>query len=187
MIGRTPSNHGVVEVTDAEVTAVGRSVFEAVMRLLISGIPGTGKTTFARWLEEEHAYRRCSRDELNGAQFLHCVEHALSAADHVVIDWGFVASDPGFSVDFPVVQRLVNEFAFEHWWFDGDRHAALASFLSRGTVVREAWDAQLAGIERHWAEIAVYFSGRILNVVSDGPRYAAQEEILASLMAVQPE
>jgi hypothetical protein len=152
------------------------------VRLLICGIPGVGKTTFARWLEVEHGYRRCSRDELNNVQFGQCIEHALSAAEHVVIDWGFVASDPGFSVDFPVVRRLVNEFGVGHWWFDGDRGAALASFLSRGTVVREAWDAQLAGIEKHWAEIAGCFFGRILYVVSDGPRYATKEEILASLM-----
>ena len=66
----------------------------------------------------------------------------------------------------------------EHWWFDGDRDAALHSFLKRGTVGRADWDRQLTGIEQRWKEISDVFAGRILNVISAGPSYAPNEELM---------
>lgn len=144
------------------------------MQLLICGIPGTGKSTFAEWLVSEHQYVRFpDQDEqpLTEAD----VNRALGIAD-AVIDWGFPAYNPDFKLSVRAVRELTAVHHFEHWWFDGDRHAALQSFLTRGTVSRAAWDRQLAGIDEHWDEIQAVFADRIVNVISDGASYMSNDE-----------
>jgi hypothetical protein len=88
----------------------------------------------------------------------------------VVIDWGFPVSC------LPAVQTLIAS-GVEPWWFDGDRDAALQSFLARPDhpATRADWDRQITAIQQHWNEIKVVFTGRILDVVSAGPVHLPNE------------
>jgi hypothetical protein len=88
-----------------------------------------------------------------------------------VIDWGFPANEPHLTACLAFVESLI-ERRVRAWWFDGDRNAALASFLARGTVSKADWEAQLAGINANWPKIAAAFAGHILEVVSAGPTSA---------------
>lgn len=133
------------------------------MHLLVSGIPGTGKSTFSRWLVSQHGYLRCplaDQDE-PGDHFFEQIDATLANGSDVVIDWGF----PPPLLEY--VRRLVGG-GVVNWWFDGDRDAALQSYLSLGKP-RSAWDAQLAAIGQRWDQISDVFSGRILQVISTGP------------------
>lgn len=141
------------------------------MHLLIAGIPGTGKSTFARWLVLERGYVRCPSGEEPGANFLPDIDEARRGSDNVVIDWGF----PVGMLD--TVRALIAS-GVEPWWFDGDRNAALESFLARTghPATKAAWDVQLRNIEDHWDDLASTFEGRILDVISPGPVHLSNEE-----------
>jgi hypothetical protein len=51
------------------------------------------------------------------------------------------------------------------WWFDGDRDAAHASFLRRGTVSQNEWDRQMSGIVSNWDKIEATIDSK-LDVIS---------------------
>lgn len=146
------------------------------MHLLISGIPGTGKSTFSRWLVSQHGYARCplaDRDE-PGDQFFDEIDTTLASRSDVVIDWGFPPSR------LEDVRHLVDR-GVVNWWFDGDRAAALQSYLSLGKP-KASWDVQLAAIGQTWDQISSVFADRILEVVSAGPTYISQDERLARIL-----
>src|SRR2546423_29813 len=139
------------------------------MQLLICGIPGTGKSEFSRWLVSKHRCVRCPQDEEPSNHFFDDVNLALDTSSDLIIDWGFPAFDPAFRPCMDFVRGLLSAGSVERWWFDGDRDAALLSYLRRGTASRSAWDRQIAGIDRRWSEICEVFTGRMLDVVSAGP------------------
>jgi hypothetical protein len=142
------------------------------MHILITGIPATGKSTFARWLADEHGYVRCpSGEEPNPSTFFADVDRARDTSANVVIDWGFPLSQ------IKEVRSLIAS-GIEPWWFDGDRGVALQVFLTRKghPATKAEWDAQLRNIEEHWDELAITFEGRIPDVVSPGPVQISHEE-----------
>src|SRR6266481_3695643 len=124
----------------------------ASRNILVAGIPGSGKSTYCQWLEQEKGFLHLDFDELlqgRGTEpkleLIRCLSHTaetfvgvISKLDQpIAIDWGF---PPGYL-------SLVNLFrlnGFAIWWLDGDRDAAKASFIQRGTPDRslEAFAAQ---------------------------------------------
>jgi hypothetical protein len=136
------------------------------VQLLIAGIPGTGKSAFSRWLAENHGF---AHFDVDWQSHQRPMEDWLTEP-LLVIDWGFPVSQLGTVRS--LVQRGVSQ-----WWFDGDRDAALASFLARRTVSKLAWDAQIAAIDAEWANISAVFDHRIIDVISDGPAFMDPDAI----------
>lgn len=147
----------------------------AVAHVLIAGIPGTGKSEFARWLVRHHRFVRCPASEEPSHNFVREVNEALVRHPRVVIDWGFPANKPALTTCLRFIESWINQ-GVRAWWFDGDRNAALESFLARGTVSKADWDNQLAGINANWTEIEAAFAEHILDVVSAGPTYLKDQE-----------
>ena len=155
--------------------------------ILVAGIPGSGKTTYCQWLEREKGFLHLDFDELsqeNGTELKlalfdclrHTAErflHAISTLEQpIAIDWGF---PPGYLT----LVKLFRLNGFAIWWFDGDRDAAKASFIQRGTPDRslEAFAAQLKSIEQDWPQIQEAFEDNIIYSVSAGPTHATAEYI----------
>lgn len=134
------------------------------MHLLISGIPATGKTTFARWLVFEYAYLRCPSGEEPGSTFSAEIDQARQTSDNVVIDWGFSLAR------LDTVCSLIAS-GVEPWWFDGDREAAHQAFRARTehSGTEADWHTQLRDIEQHWEELTTIFASHMLDVVAQGP------------------
>ncbi len=122
--------------------------------LLLTGIPGTGKTDAGRHLARAHGFVHLDAEafiisrnvqnraewEAAWAEFRSQAEGHHLAGKDVVITWGFI---PG--QDDPVV-RALQAMGFTMVWFDGDRAAARREFLRRGNVSAELLDLQLARI-----------------------------------------
>jgi len=147
--------------------------------ILISGIPGCGKSTFGRWMESAHGYRHVDMehggldrdglhkvwDDYHSGSDTVSFPRALSTFKvPVILDWGF-------PVEFlPVVDRMKSG-GVNLWWFDGARSAARELFCQRKTVPVENFDRQVASISAHWDKIAAVFAGRIIKILSpDGSR-----------------
>jgi hypothetical protein len=158
---------------------------------LISGAPGTGKSTFGRWLEEQHGFAHVDLENDGLERFGLApprqriarlppddVEPFLSALRQldrpVVIDWGFPLPW------FPLV-RALHAAGVTAWWFDGDRVASRGIFIRRGTVPTQALDEQMACIAHHWPELAESYGDRAVPVVAADSTFIDPERILARL------
>jgi hypothetical protein len=161
---------------------------------LVSGIPGSGKSEYGRWLQRERGFIHLDlenggmdRPELYSG-WQQCVSTGLPAAlveavdrlgAPVVLDWGF---PPRF---LPLVRSL-HDAGVAAWWFDGDRAAARASFVRRGTVPVEALDQQMQRLDAAWPGISEFYGARVVNVVSPGGIYLPPEKISALMFGPVP-
>jgi hypothetical protein len=157
----------------------------ALARVLVAGIPGSGKSAYCAWLEREKDFLHLNLDELekeNGTNLklnlYDCLKHSadrfLSAISKfeqpIVLDWGF----PTYLLGM-VTCLSANGFAI--WWLDGDRAAARESFIRRGTVPVEAFELQMKSIEERSQEIQKVFDENVISSVSAGPAYRSPEDI----------
>ena len=102
--------------------AVRSSATTHAAPLLLSGIPGAGKSTYARWLSSEHGYVVIEQDAGDFQRFgllpllphPHVAPLDVSAfvgqlqkvGNPVVVEWGFPIDDPRLRA---VAQREVDE------------------------------------------------------------------------------
>lgn len=100
-------------------------------KILISGIPGTGKTTVAEYLANNFGYSHIDveadsfkvRRELE--QDAESFFNNIATIDNVVLSWGF-----GPYMDRPTVEKVIAA-GFKFVWLDGDHTISLRNFLAR--------------------------------------------------------
>jgi len=119
--------------------------------LLITGIPGTGKTCcgnkFAREFDflhhdlENQQTQTLNRFNANPAQF---IGELLKEKRNVVVTWGF---RPDCERSVSLVLQL-RSAGFKWIWFDGNRPAALREFQKRATVSERDLHVQMHRIEQ---------------------------------------
>lgn len=147
---------------------------------LITGIPGTGKTTFGNTLaknfgfahfdfEDPTTVNRCAPDP---DRF---IDDALRTKNSVVVTWGFVP-DHEYSL---VIVRKFRERGFKLIWFDGNRAAALAEFQKRGTVSDALFQLQMKRIED--SRIIDRSRPAVINPFDENERFKPAVELLAEI------
>ncbi len=142
------------------------------MKLLITGIPGTGKTSIGNYLASVKGYEHLDieaalkRHDAVGAKIIK--DFMDSPAENKVITWGFIpiTDDAG-------VQQLL-DVGYKLIWFDGNREAARREFLKRGDVPVEALDNQMAKIEKFDVE---KFKPIYINTFSEDGMFLEKEAI----------
>jgi hypothetical protein len=164
--------------------------------LLLSGIPASLKSTYAGWLEREKGFLRLDFDELLWGKgpkrklrsiatlqrsMPSFIEGTRRRASPTIIDWGL----PSESLQ---TVGMFKEAGAELWWFDGNRQAARASFITRAREKEQltgdflnnrmrAFDQQIAFIEQAWPSIQALFQPHIIKTVKRGPTYMPPEDI----------
>src|SRR5690242_11082616 len=96
------------------------------MRLLVTGIPGSGKTTIGDHLRDHHDYMHIDIEALiqslppgtSWATALVELEKRTSDRERVVLTWGFI---PGQD---EVIVRELQRVGYALIWFDGDCESA---------------------------------------------------------------
>ena len=150
--------------------------------LLITGIPGTGKTTYGDEVAREFGF---SHYDLEDQQTLNhfvanpaqSIRESLSENKNVVVTWGFVPDDE-LSVS------LVRQFrtaGFDWIWFDGNRPAALRQFQNRATVQEIAFYVQMYRIEK--SGIVERLKPTVINPFDERGAFKPTVELLAEIRA----
>jgi hypothetical protein len=115
--------------------------------ILITGIPGTGKTEIGDYFQSEHGYMHVDYEKLPGGDkglrdlFTMAdgfISPLLKEERDVIVTWGF-PPERGETV----VMKF-KESGFRLFWFDGNRPAALREFLNREKDNPEKMKKELA-------------------------------------------
>jgi hypothetical protein len=157
------------------------SLVSPVDVLLLSGLPGAGKSHFAKWLEGCGWGRLESDDadprvrEVLGAAVGGSDEPLLSERRKyplgLVLEWGF-------PMDWLPQLRAMIGRGYNAWYFDGDREAALQGW----TNAHQGWDVglwhqQVQRLDARWPEICPLYRSKILTTVGPGPWHLPEQEI----------
>jgi len=148
--------------------------------LLITGIPGTGKTTVGNYLREHFGFIHYDFEDENvlklfGQDKNRFISRALTRK-RVVITWGFMPYGHTEHV-FEIKRR-----GFILIWFDGDRDAALREFSKRGTVSGEQFQIQLSNINS--SGVLSMINPHIINTFDSRGRFRTLEEIAHDVMSI---
>jgi hypothetical protein len=168
----------------AFVPSSGIGTLISMRQLLVTGIPGTGKTTVGDYLAAEHGFDHLDFEKpatlvrfFGRSETGFRSEHdALARAGRsVIVTWGFVPTAQLAAVLF------MRELGFEWVWFDGNRDAARRAFCRRGTVPEAALDVQLAAIDQHID--LEQLRPRLLNTFDTAGDFRPLREIADELLA----
>lgn len=122
--------------------------------LLLTGIPGAGKTTAGLTLASRHGFVHMDAEEYAQSRsastiqewvaiweaFAQQVDREVRQGRDVVVTWGFMPGVDNLTV------RLLQSRGFKMIWFDGNREAARREFLRRKTVSADELAAQMGRI-----------------------------------------
>lgn len=139
--------------------------------LLISGIPGTGKTEIGNYLASDYGFSHFHIEELKYIPDIHKVP------DKSVFTWGFVPDDPH---SLTIVEDLISS-GFKMIWFDGDRNSAKRKFIARNTVPVEFFEIQVSKINN--ADIVERFKPKVINTFKVDGSFKEFKEITEELIA----
>lgn len=147
----------------------------------LAGIPGTGKSAFARWLNTQYGFFHFDVDR-EGSFNLDEILGLMHLHNRLVLDWGFGVWDL-LEPSLAVISQLQRR-GMVSWWFDGDRNAALMGFLAAGKPGQE-WIAQVQGIDAGRKRIVEAFAGRQLRVIDAGPVYMSHDKKVAIIFGLE--
>lgn len=160
--------------SSANVYDVAEGVIPAKAHLHLAGIPGTGKTTFSRWLSDEHGFHHFDVDlRAPGFRFRELpsrIPPLMRTHARLVLDWGFGVG-PILDESLAIIEQF-QQAGMISWWFDGDERVALRNFLAserrrQDGKTEQEWHDQVEWIRRGWNKIAQVFEGRVMNVLSN--------------------
>jgi hypothetical protein len=147
---------------------------------LITGIPGTGKTTFGDNLVRDFEFLHCNLEDQTNLNRLAAnpagfIGDILRQGRNTVVTWGF-GPDHEPSVQWVLEFR---KSGFKVVWFDGNRPAALREFQKRGTVPEVLFYLQMFRIEK--SGIIGRIKPVIINPFDDDQRFKPAGELLAEI------
>lgn len=155
-------------------------------KLLITGIPGTGKTCIGNTYEEK-GYEHIDVEKLpydkifpDPAQLL---DYLDTQNENRIITWGFPAQD----IETNIIIHLKNR-GFKLFWFDSDRNSALNAFIIReikknpAVVIQEkisAFHDQVSRIDAF--QVISKIQPIIINPFNEEYRFKKPDEILKEI------
>ena len=146
------------------------------MKLLITGIPGTGKTSIGNYFQSENGYEHLDIEAVlkkyghAGSKIVD--EFINKQGDKKVITWGFIPK-----TDDRLVRKL-QSLGYKMIWFDGNREAARREFLIRGDVPEELFDLQISKINDMDLES---FKAVQFNTFDEYGNFLEKEDIVKSI------
>lgn len=159
--------------------------------ILIWGVSGAGKSRYCKWLAQRgHIYldndtiaQRMAEGTASALErrwmSTHVGETAAEdfaksiAAERVVLGFGARPDDRALAL----LRRLI-DLGASAWWFDGDRTAALESWLDRDVPVpAEYWHIQTAAVDAAWPKIAEILRSKIVRTIGPKRAYLSETQV----------
>jgi hypothetical protein len=139
--------------------------------ILVAGTPASGKTSFGDYLRDKKHFLHVDIEEFEGS-YLHSVWVAalrlkdvslflntLKERSHnTVLTWGFHLDDLQTAAD-------LKRAGVRLWWFEADEGRARETFIARGDVSIDAFDAQMKRIKNNRGKIEELFQPNILTTL----------------------
>src|SRR6266536_2590279 len=139
--------------------------------LLITGVPGSGKTTIGNYLQEKYGFLHLNieewsswdqslsklRDFFLGNKIVEFIGEAEQINNKIVITWGFMPGDS----DNTILELI--RLGFKMIWFDGDRNAAREAFVKREDGSAQALEALEMQMKRINAMNLKQFNAAIID------------------------
>lgn len=153
--------------------------------LLITGIPGTGKTEIGKYLKRQNGFHHLDIEVIinsgkYGTNWLGKLEELIAQAKDkdtdLVLTWGFLPAQ-----DHQRVQYL-RTLGFTLVWFDGDKQAARRVFVKRGEPKETAFDQQLNLINSFG--VTSYLRPIEYNTFDETGNFKKKEVIAQDLLAL---
>jgi hypothetical protein len=141
-------------------------------------VPATGKSSYGRWLEENHGFIHVdvensqpeAKDELRSLVWAdpnQLIQHLKTLRSNVILDQGFVPHPETIEH-----LKVLKEQGVDLWWFNADRVVARQAFAERNESLEpqnqislEAFDRQMGLIETHWDSLDSLFQPNILETL----------------------
>ncbi len=150
----------------------------ARQRILLTGIPATGKTTLGNHLKNNHGFTHVDfEDGVSLNQFVADPDaflESLSKNDKVVISWGFCPDE----IQTPMVNYLKTK-GFNLFWLDGDHVSALREYIRRNTGIKSAFYYQMFRIESF--EVISKITPTVINTFNPRGEFKELAEITREL------
>ncbi len=158
------------------------------MKILITGIPGMGKTTLGDKLRDKYGYQHLDMES-------HPAEHNLLCTDPKAFITNVVSSSKDFVITYgfypphytPVILFL-RESGFKLIWLDGDRNSALREFKRREmknpqTYERaiESFDKQIARIEK--TSVIEEIQPAIINNFDQEGNFRNEDDVIKEILS----
>lgn len=146
-------------------------------RWLITGVPGSGKTSIGNYLESNCDFQHFDLE--NQAHFQNFVTNSeliipTFTKSNVVITWGFVSDTGGLEII-----SFLRANGFKMLWFDGNRVASFKAFLKRATVSEELYYLQMHRIES--SGVVNILDPILINPFNADHSFKTPEEIVKKL------
>jgi adenylate kinase family enzyme len=150
------------------------------MKILISGIPGTGKTFIGEYLREKKGFRHIDME--SGALFQELkispenfINSQLSGKEDIVVTGGFMISDLAFAL----VKMIISK-GFVFVWFDGNREVAKEAFIKRNTVAVKLFDAKMGELAGNYSKIMALHP-LLVNSFDEASKFRKPAEIVKEI------
>jgi hypothetical protein len=171
--------------------------------LILWGVPGAGKTTFADWLVDKKGFIRIDSDSGGAGNskaaiawraFLNrsgtpeaFMKVARYSHQPIVLEFGMYATDGAIAL----LERL-RQAGAEAWWFDGDRDEAFEAWKlenrKSGRIFdtgERKWGQVVGMMNENWSHLAAFFGSNIVRTIKAGPVHALPEETFAAMFGDQ--
>jgi hypothetical protein len=151
------------------------------MKLIISGVPCTGKTHFGDWLRDElqfvhHDLGRKDKEPIHFrvSRVLDAVRNRAESGRDAVVTWGFMPEE----VYFQVVREFWS-LGYVPWWFDADPVVARMKYAERDGIsaTQRAFDPQIVRLESAQARIDRFYGNRRIETLDILGRHLECERI----------
>ena len=171
--------------------------------MVIWGVPGVGKSTFANWLVKEKAFVRIDSDA-GGAgdsraarawrdvlatvgtpgQFP-TLRRFMNVAPYnpqpIVVEYGMFANEGGIGL-----LGALRDWGAETWWFDGDREAAYQAWKAENVkgsrnMADTKWHEVVGIIDANMQSLREFFGDKMVRTIEAGPTHTPPDETFKAM------